>query len=96
MLSPFLFTLVVDWIMRRAGRRNDMQWKMWSQLDDIAFMSHSFAQTQDKTTCLDSISGKTARSSNHLWQNKIVRIQHVSNNPVTIGGQLVEEGSSFP
>ena len=56
-LSIFLFTLVVYWIVRTSteGRRNDTQWTLWPQLDDpdfandLALLSHSHAQTQDKT-----------------------------------------------
>ena len=51
LLSPFLLTLVVDWIMRNSteGKRNGLQWTLWSQLDDLNFaddlvlLSHNHA-----------------------------------------------------
>ena len=39
LLSPFLFSLVIDWIMKMTAkqRRNGIQWTLWSQLDDLDF-----------------------------------------------------------
>ena len=64
LLSPFLFILAIDWIMKTEtkGKRNGIQWKMLTQLDDFDFaddlglMSHSHRQMQDKTTNLAQIS----------------------------------------
>ena len=63
-LSPFLFILAVDWLMKEAtsGRRNGIQWTLWTQLedldfaDDLALLSHIQAQMQEKTTGLDKLS----------------------------------------
>ena len=49
LLSPFLFLLAIDWIMKTTtkNRRNRIQWTPWSQLedldfaDDLALLSHS-------------------------------------------------------
>lgn len=49
LLSPFLFLLAIDWIMKTSTRerRNRIQWTLWDQLDDldfaddIALLSHS-------------------------------------------------------
>ena len=49
LLSPFLFLLVIDWIMKTSTRehRNGIQWTLWNQLedldfaDDLALFSHS-------------------------------------------------------
>ena len=102
MLSPLLFTLAVDWIMRTStkGRRNDIQWTLWSQLDDLDFgddlalLSHSHAQMQEEATYLDSTS---ARKGLHISNGKIeiVMMQYTSNIPVTVAGQPTEEVSSF-
>jgi len=37
LLSPFLFLLVIDWIMKTTttGRNNGIQWTLWRQLDDL-------------------------------------------------------------
>ena len=57
LLTPFLFLLVVDWVMRRVteGRRTGIQWTLHEQLedldfaDDLALLSHSHQQMQEKT-----------------------------------------------
>ena len=37
LLSPFLFILAIDWIMKEVtkGRRNGIQWTPWVQLNDL-------------------------------------------------------------
>nr|KAG5705129.1 hypothetical protein BaRGS_030846 [Batillaria attramentaria] len=39
LLSPFLFFLAIDWIMKTstAQRRNGIQWTLWTQLEDLDF-----------------------------------------------------------
>ena len=57
LLSPFLFILVIDWVMKTATKekRNGIQWTTLTQLDDLdladdlALLSHSHRQMQDKT-----------------------------------------------
>ena len=101
MLSPFLFTPVVDWIMRTStkGRRNDIQWTLWSQLDDLDFaddlalLSHRHAQVQDKTISLESTSSKIGLHI-HNGKTKIRRMQHFRNSPVAVAGQPLEEVNS--
>ena len=52
LLSPFLFLLVIDWIMKTTtrGRNNGIQWTLWTQLDDLDFagdmavLSHNHSQ----------------------------------------------------
>ena len=36
-LSPFIFLLVIDWIMKTTttDRNNGIQWRLWTQLDDL-------------------------------------------------------------
>nr|KAG5712781.1 hypothetical protein BaRGS_007378 [Batillaria attramentaria] len=72
LLSPFLFPLVIDWIMKTttAGRKNGIQWTLWTQLDDLDFaddlplLSHSHSQMQAKTTCLEATSAETGLKIN--------------------------------
>ncbi|KAK2167820.1 hypothetical protein NP493_1256g00007 [Ridgeia piscesae] len=59
LLSPLLFLLAIDWIMKKTTkyRRNGTQWTPWSQLedldfaDDLALLSHSHQQMQEKNSC---------------------------------------------
>ena len=58
LLSPFLFILALDWIMSTstANRKNGIQWTPWKHLedwdfaDDVALLSHTQHQMQEKTT----------------------------------------------
>ena len=66
LLSPFLFLLAVDWIMKETttGSRNGIQWTLVYQLedldfaDDLALLAHTHTQMQAKTTKLEAISSK--------------------------------------
>ena len=70
-LSQFLFILAIDWIMKTEtkGTRNEIQWKILTQLDDLNFaddlpqMSHSLRQMQDNTTYLARISAQVGLKS---------------------------------
>ena len=72
LLSPFLFLLVIDWIMKTTttGRNNGIQWTLWTQLDDLdladdrALLSHNHSQMQDKTTLLETTSAGTGLKIN--------------------------------
>ena len=60
------FHLAIYWIMETEtkGKRNGIQWKMLTQLDDLDFaddlalMSHSHRRMQDKTADLARISAQ--------------------------------------
>ena len=80
LLSPFLFILVIDWVMKTATKekRNGIQWTMLTQLDDLDFaddlalLSHSHRQMQDKTTELALISERVGLKINKT-KTKILR-----------------------
>nr|KAG5695112.1 hypothetical protein BaRGS_017211 [Batillaria attramentaria] len=82
LLSPFLFLLAIDWIMKTTtkGRKNGIQWTLWTQLDvldfadDLALLSHSHSQMQDKTTCLEAISRNRAQDQQE--ENRADEDQH--------------------
>nr|KAG5711268.1 hypothetical protein BaRGS_005965 [Batillaria attramentaria] len=102
LLSPFLFLLVIDWIMKTttAGRKNGIQWTLWTQLDDLDFaddlalLSHSHSQMQDKTTCLEATSAGTGLTINRK-KTELMKINTTANTPVTVGGEPIREVESF-
>ncbi|VDO51651.1 unnamed protein product [Schistosoma margrebowiei] len=63
-LSPFLFLLVVDWIMKTSTSegKHGTQWTAQNQLydldvaDDIALLSHTHEQMQIKTASVAAVS----------------------------------------
>lgn len=62
LLSSFLFLLCIDWIMKQTtyNKKNGIQWSLTEHLDDldfaddIALLSHTHQQTQDKLTRLET------------------------------------------
>lgn len=102
LLSPFLFILAVDWLMKETtvGRRQGIQWTLWSHLedldyaDDIALLSHTCQQMQNKSTELDQM----ARSIGlriHPGKSKVLKIQTESTAGIRIDHKELEEVESF-
>nr|KAG5692327.1 hypothetical protein BaRGS_009537 [Batillaria attramentaria] len=71
LLSPFLFLLVIDWIMKTttAGRKNGIQWTLWTQLDDLDFaddlalLSHSHSRDCYRLYNGDNVASSDLKSS---------------------------------
>ena len=76
LLSPLLFLLAIDWIMKKTTTncRNGIQWTPWSQLeeldfaDDLALLSHSHQQMQEKTELLNTVSTQPGLNINEARQ----------------------------
>ena len=91
MLSPFLFLLAVDWIMKQVTLegRTGIQWTLTSHLedldfaDDLALLSHSHNHMQEKTDRLDKVS-KSVGLNIHSGKTKILRINTTSEQPITL------------
>ena len=102
LLSPFLFLLVIDWIMKTttADRNNGIQWTLWSQLDDLDFaddlalLSHNHNQMQDKTNHLSTTSAGTGLMISKK-KTQLMKINTTVDTPVTVGGKPIEEADSF-
>lgn len=100
-LSPFLFLLAVDWIMKTStkGRKNGIQWTLWQQLDDldfaddIALLSHNQHQMQLKTNELNN-TAKSIGLKIHPNKSKILNIG-TGNSDVSVNNVQLEQVSSF-
>ena len=96
LLSPFMSLVAIDWVMKTTtkNRRNGIQWTLWSQLDDfdfaddLALLSHSHEQLQEKTDLLNLVSAQTGLNIN-MNKTKIMKANTKSKNVVTVGGKLV-------
>ena len=102
LLSPFLFLLVIDWIMRETtrGKNNGIQWTLFEQLDDLDFaddlalLAHNQNQMQDKTRRLEAFYAKTGLKIN-LRKTELIKIDTTANTPITVGGKPIKEVESF-
>ena len=102
LLSPFLFLLAIDWTMRSTttGRKNGIQWSLTQQLedldfaDDLALLSHSHAQMQDKTVRLDTISQQIGLNI-HREKTKVMRINTTNRDPFSLENAVLQEVDAF-
>ena len=102
LLSPFLFLLAVDWVMKKTTSqgKNGIQWTLTEQLDDldfaddIALLSHSHKQIQEKSNLLHSNAKSTGLRIN-IKKTQVMRINASNNDAVTIGDNILEDIHSF-
>ena len=102
LLSPFLFLLAIDWIMKMSTetKRNGIQWTLWKQLDDLDFaddlalLSHSQQQMQDKTTEVAKYSACIGLNI-HRGKSKVLKVNGTSDSPIMLAGECIEEVESF-
>ena len=98
LLSPFLFLLGVDWIMRESteGRRNRIQWTLWNQLDadNIALLAHKYTQMQDKIIQMEDSAAKLGLFVSKRKTNSM-RINTTNDSPIMLDKGAVEDVSSF-
>jgi hypothetical protein len=76
LLSPFLFLLVIDWIMTTVttSRSNGIQWTLLKQLEDLALLLHNHRHIQDKTTRLATTSARNRSQDQLEKKNQLMKI----------------------
>ena len=102
LLSPFLFILAINWIMKieTKGKRNGTQWKILAQLDDLDFaydlalMSHRHQQMQGKATDMARITAQVGLKINKN-KTKILRLNTNCERPILLEGEGLEDVESF-
>ncbi|CAH8556054.1 unnamed protein product [Schistosoma curassoni] len=102
LLSPFLFLLVVDWIMRTSTSegKHGIQWTAQNQLDDLDFaddlalLSRTHEQMQMKTASEAAVSASLGLSI-HKGKAKVLKFKAEDNNPITLDGETLEDVESF-
>ena len=86
--------------MTTVQRTSGIQWTLWTQLedldfaDDLALLSHSHQQMQDKTTELAAVSLQVGLNI-HKGKTKVLRMNAASTDPVTLEGNALEEVETF-
>ena len=102
LLSPFLFLIVIDWIMRETtrDRKRGLQWSMMEQLedidyaDDIALISQRHMDMKEKLLKLDEEARKTGLKIN-VKKTKSLRLNHTIEATFTIQQDTIEEVQDF-
>ena len=102
LLSPFLFLLAIDWVMKTSThqRRNGIQWTLWDQLDDLDFaddlalLSHTQQQMQEKTSDVATTSACIGLSI-HKGKSKVLKVNATSTTPIMLDEEALEEVESF-
>ena len=102
LLSPFLFLLAIDWIMKTSTtqKHNGIQWTPWTQLhdldfaDDIALLSHNQQQMQEKTSDVAENSAKLGLNI-HRGKSKVLKVNAGSTMPIMLEGRALEEIETF-
>ncbi|XP_041349267.1 uncharacterized protein LOC121368594 [Gigantopelta aegis] len=101
-LSPFLFIIGIDWIMKnmeQSGRRG-IQWTFTSMLedldfaDDICLLSHRHIDIQAKTRDLATTAEKIGLKIN-IPKTKLMRMNTKSNESIILHGDKVTEIDDF-
>ena len=101
-MSGFLFLIVMDWIMRRTvGKgKNGIRWRLTTKLDDldfaddVALLSSSRNQMQEKTSRMDREAKRVGLKIN-LDKTKVIRINAKNQVPISIVGKNIKEVEEF-
>ena len=102
LLSPLLFTLCIDWVMKEitAGNKRGISWTLSDMLedldfaDDLALLSHRHQDIQSKTNDLAS-KGKQIGLNINTSKTKLMKINTRAMDPVTLAGKAIEEVQEF-
>lgn len=101
LLSPFLFLLIIDWIMKNSvNGKTGIQWTITKKLedldfaDDIALLSHTHAHMQEKTSKIAEKSAQVGLNIN-VAKTKIMKMNTKCDRVVKIGNEPIEEVDKF-
>ena len=101
-ISPILFLIVIDWVMKKttAQRTRGITWKAFSRLededfaDDIALLSHSQKDMQEKTTQIESCARTVGLKISHS-KSKIMKVNSKSTTDVLLKDTALENVTEF-
>lgn len=101
LLSPIIFLMVLDGVMRKATRRpRGLQWGLRERLEDIDFaddlclMAHTLNDMKEKLEDLHLQGGKAGLRINFM-KTKEMRINTRNNQQLVVNGQEIEQVDKF-
>ena len=102
LLSPTIFLMVVDWVMRQstAGQRTGIQWTLMKQLedldfaDDISLLSHKQQDAQEKLCRVAEEAEKTGLRIN-IGKTEVMRVNNRQQDPVRLHHEDIKEVDKF-
>ncbi|VDP23927.1 unnamed protein product [Schistosoma margrebowiei] len=102
LLSPFLFLLVIDWIMKTSTSegKHGIQWTSRIQLDDLNFaddlalLSQTQQQMQGKTNSVGAASAAVGLNI-HRGKSKVLRYNTTCTDPITFDREDLEDVKTF-
>ena len=102
LLSPLLFSLCIDWLMKetKGNNKRGISWTFTETLedidfaDDIALLAHRQKDIQGKTEDLATY-GKQIGLNINSDKTEVMKINSKSNQPLTINNMNVEEVQEF-
>ena len=102
LLSPTIFLMVIDWIMRQAttGHRTGIQWTLTKMLedldfaDDISLLSHRQQDAQEK---LDRVAHEAARTGLkiNVGKTETLRINNHQQDQIRLNDEEIKEVEKF-
>ena len=102
LLSPVIFLMVVDWIMRQCttGYRTGIQWTFTKQLedldfaDDVTLLSHRKKDAQEKLSRMAEEAKKTGLNIN-IGKTEVMRINNRQQDPIQLQQENIKEVDKF-
>ena len=101
-LSPTIFQMVVDWVMRQSttGKKTGIKWTFTKKLDDLDFaddislLSHKLQDSQEKLCCVAEEAEKTGLKIN-IGKTEVMRVNNRQLDPVQPNGENIKEVDKF-
>ena len=102
MISPLLFNIVIDWVMKRAtsDRPRGITWNGFGHLedkdfaDDLALITHAHRDMQEKTSNTETEAGTTGLGISQP-KSKVMRMNATSQLDIVVKGQGLENVLEF-